>query len=70
MKKVITLCLFVLMAMTASAQKFALVDMDYIVHPLLVVGIVVPELVVVAFDLVVVDLVAHNKQPSALVYKS
>ena len=30
MKKVITLCLFVLMAMTASAQKFALVDMDYI----------------------------------------
>ncbi len=30
MKKVITLCLFVLLAMTASAQKFALVDMDYI----------------------------------------
>ena len=30
MKKVITLCLFVLLAMTASGQKFALVDMDYI----------------------------------------
>lgn len=30
MKKMITMCLFVLMAMTASAQKFALMDMEYI----------------------------------------
>lgn len=30
MKKFITMCLFVLVAVTASAQKFALVDMNYI----------------------------------------
>jgi outer membrane protein len=30
MKKVIAFCLFALMATTASAQKFALLDMDYI----------------------------------------
>ncbi len=30
MKKIMTMCLFVLMAMTASAQKFALMDMEYI----------------------------------------
>lgn len=30
MKKILTLCLFALTALTASAQKFALIDMDYI----------------------------------------
>jgi outer membrane protein len=30
MKKFITMCLFVFVAMAANAQKFALVDMDYI----------------------------------------
>lgn len=30
MKKIITLCLFALVAMAAQAQKFALIDMDYI----------------------------------------
>jgi outer membrane protein len=30
MKKILTLCLFALTALTASAQKFALLDMDYI----------------------------------------
>lgn len=30
MKKMITICLFAVAAMTANAQKFALVDMDYI----------------------------------------
>ncbi|MBP5277008.1 MAG: OmpH family outer membrane protein [Prevotella sp.] len=30
MKKIITICLFAVAAMTANAQKFALVDMDYI----------------------------------------
>lgn len=30
MKKIMTMCLFALMAMTANAQKFALMDMEYI----------------------------------------
>ena len=30
MKKLIMTCLVVLMALTANAQKFALIDMDYI----------------------------------------
>ena len=30
MKKMITICLFAVAAMTANAQKFAVVDMDYI----------------------------------------